>query len=63
LLEVEGVIGGIEVRGLSRAFHTTVRRPGLVGGLRSLVEAGAGAGTDSGHEAAAAAKKWKRLPA
>ena len=27
----------IEVKGLSRTFHTTVRRPGLVGGLRSLV--------------------------
>jgi ABC-2 type transport system ATP-binding protein len=36
-LEVERVIGSIEVRGLSRTFHTTVRRPGLVGGLRSLV--------------------------
>ncbi|MFI7293867.1 MULTISPECIES: ABC transporter ATP-binding protein [unclassified Streptomyces] len=31
------MIGSIEVRGLSRTFHTTVRRPGLVGGLRSLV--------------------------
>ncbi|MFF4501688.1 ATP-binding cassette domain-containing protein [Streptomyces sp. NPDC001401] len=27
----------IEVRGLSRTFHTTVRRPGLTGTLRSLV--------------------------
>ncbi|MFE3165680.1 ATP-binding cassette domain-containing protein [Streptomyces sp. NPDC059224] len=27
----------IEVRGLSRTFHTTVRRPGLSGALRSLV--------------------------
>ncbi|MGW2614969.1 ABC transporter ATP-binding protein [Streptomyces sp. NPDC001500] len=32
------MIGSIEVRGLSRTFHTTVRRPGLVGGLRSLVD-------------------------
>ncbi|WP_406006080.1 ATP-binding cassette domain-containing protein [Streptomyces sp. NBC_00637] len=31
------MIGSIEVRDLSRTFHTTVRRPGLVGGLRSLV--------------------------
>jgi len=31
------VIGSIEVRDLSRTFHTTVRRPGLAGGLRSLV--------------------------
>ncbi|MFF6806596.1 ATP-binding cassette domain-containing protein [Streptomyces sp. NPDC012616] len=30
--------GSIEVRGLSRTFHTTVRRPGLIGGLRSLVD-------------------------
>ena len=29
--------GSIEVRGLSRTFHTTVRRPGLAGTLRSLV--------------------------
>ncbi|MGP4086912.1 ABC transporter ATP-binding protein [Streptomyces sp. KR55] len=29
--------GSIEVRGLSRTFHTTVRRPGLTGALRSLV--------------------------
>ncbi|WBO63038.1 ABC transporter ATP-binding protein [Streptomyces camelliae] len=29
--------GRIEVRGLSRTFHTTVRRPGTVGALRSLV--------------------------
>ncbi|MFI7412179.1 ATP-binding cassette domain-containing protein [Streptomyces sp. NPDC049627] len=29
--------GSIEVRGLSRTFHTTVRRPGLAGALRSLV--------------------------
>ncbi|MEU9245497.1 ATP-binding cassette domain-containing protein [Streptomyces shenzhenensis] len=29
--------GNIEVRGLSRTFHTTVRRPGLAGALRSLV--------------------------
>ncbi|EFL35768.1 nodulation ABC transporter NodI [Streptomyces viridochromogenes DSM 40736] len=27
----------IEVRGLSRTFHTTVRRPGLLGAVRSLV--------------------------
>ncbi|MFI9827523.1 ATP-binding cassette domain-containing protein [Streptomyces sp. NPDC051913] len=27
----------IEVRGLSRTFHTTVRRPGFTGALRSLV--------------------------
>ncbi|MFD9435810.1 ATP-binding cassette domain-containing protein [Streptomyces sp. NPDC060002] len=31
------MIGSIEVRDLSRTFHTTVRRPGLAGGLRSLV--------------------------
>ncbi len=29
--------GNIEVRGLSRTFHTTVRRPGFAGALRSLV--------------------------
>ncbi|MER7187267.1 ATP-binding cassette domain-containing protein [Streptomyces hyaluromycini] len=29
--------GSIEVRGLSRTFHTTVRRPGFAGALRSLV--------------------------
>ncbi|MGY4926760.1 ABC transporter ATP-binding protein [Streptomyces sp. 900105755] len=29
--------GTIEVRGLSRTFHTTVRRPGFTGALRSLV--------------------------
>ncbi|MGN9757914.1 ABC transporter ATP-binding protein [Streptomyces sp. SD31] len=29
--------GAIEVRGLSRTFHTTVRRPGFAGALRSLV--------------------------
>ncbi|MER6226170.1 ABC transporter ATP-binding protein [Streptomyces sp. 900105755] len=29
--------GTIEVRGLSRTFHTTVRRPGFAGALRSLV--------------------------
>ncbi|MGW5653441.1 ABC transporter ATP-binding protein [Streptomyces humi] len=29
--------GNIEVRGLSRTFHTTVRRPGFTGALRSLV--------------------------
>ncbi|MCX4884456.1 MULTISPECIES: ATP-binding cassette domain-containing protein [unclassified Streptomyces] len=29
--------GSIEVRGLSRTFHTTVRRPGLTGTLRSLI--------------------------
>ncbi|MFH8696320.1 ABC transporter ATP-binding protein [Streptomyces chartreusis] len=29
--------GSIEVRGLSRTFHTTVRRPGLGGALHSLV--------------------------
>ncbi|GGZ78556.1 ABC transporter ATP-binding protein [Streptomyces bluensis] len=29
--------GSIEVRGLSRTFHTTVRRPGLLGAVRSLV--------------------------
>ncbi|MCQ9133557.1 ABC transporter ATP-binding protein [Streptomyces hilarionis] len=32
------MIGSIQVRGLSRTFHTTVRRPGLVGGLRSLLD-------------------------
>ncbi|MDQ0584185.1 ABC-type uncharacterized transport system ATPase subunit [Streptomyces rishiriensis] len=32
------MIASIEVRGLSRTFHTTVRRPGLVCGLRSLVD-------------------------
>jgi ABC-2 type transport system ATP-binding protein len=31
------VAGSIEVRGLSRTFHTTVRRPGFTGALRSLV--------------------------
>ncbi|MFE9452324.1 ATP-binding cassette domain-containing protein [Streptomyces sp. NPDC006739] len=31
------VTGNIEVRGLSRTFHTTVRRPGFTGALRSLV--------------------------
>jgi len=31
------VIGSIEVRGLSRTFHTTVRRPGFMGAVRSLV--------------------------
>jgi ABC-2 type transport system ATP-binding protein len=31
------VAGSIEVRGLSRTFHTTVRRPGFSGALRSLV--------------------------
>ncbi|MFE6619025.1 ATP-binding cassette domain-containing protein [Streptomyces sp. NPDC057740] len=31
------MIGSIEVRGLSRTFHTTVRRPGFAGALRSLV--------------------------
>ncbi len=30
--------GSIEVRGLSRTFHTTVRRPGFAGALRSLVQ-------------------------
>ncbi|MDX3451163.1 ATP-binding cassette domain-containing protein [Streptomyces sp. ME02-8801-2C] len=30
--------GNIEVRGLSRTFHTTVRRPGFTGALRSLVQ-------------------------
>ncbi|MFF3848924.1 ATP-binding cassette domain-containing protein [Streptomyces sp. NPDC002328] len=30
--------GTIEVRGLSRTFHTTVRRPGFTGALRSLVD-------------------------
>src|SRR4051812_49301856 len=34
---VHSVPGSIEVRGLSRTFHTTVRRPGLAGTLRSLV--------------------------
>ncbi|MGW2379573.1 ABC transporter ATP-binding protein [Streptomyces sp. NPDC001658] len=29
--------GSIEVHGLSRVFHTTVRRPGVAGALRSLV--------------------------
>ncbi|WP_367320092.1 ATP-binding cassette domain-containing protein [Streptomyces sp. HUAS ZL42] len=29
--------GSIKVRGLSRTFHTTVRRPGFAGALRSLV--------------------------
>ncbi|MDX3746663.1 ATP-binding cassette domain-containing protein [Streptomyces sp. AK08-02] len=29
--------GSIEVSGLSRTFHTTVRRPGFTGALRSLV--------------------------
>ncbi|MDX2543493.1 ABC transporter ATP-binding protein [Streptomyces sp. WI04-05B] len=29
--------GSIEVSGLSRTFHTTVRRPGFAGALRSLV--------------------------
>ncbi|OAH11140.1 ABC transporter ATP-binding protein [Streptomyces jeddahensis] len=29
--------GSIEVRGLSRTFHTTVRRPGFAGALKSLV--------------------------
>ncbi|WP_030044796.1 ABC transporter ATP-binding protein [Streptomyces resistomycificus] len=29
--------GSIDVRGLSRTFHTTVRRPGFTGALRSLV--------------------------
>jgi ABC-2 type transport system ATP-binding protein len=29
--------GSIEVRGLSRTFHTTVRRPGFMGAVRSLV--------------------------
>ncbi|GAA4052804.1 ABC transporter ATP-binding protein [Streptomyces shaanxiensis] len=31
------MIGSIEVRGLSRTFHTTTRRPGFAGALRSLV--------------------------
>ncbi|MCZ0986167.1 ABC transporter ATP-binding protein [Streptomyces diastatochromogenes] len=31
------MIGNIEVRGLTRTFHTTVRRPGFAGALRSLV--------------------------
>ncbi|MFF4907501.1 ATP-binding cassette domain-containing protein [Streptomyces sp. NPDC001260] len=31
------MIGSIEVRSLSRSFHTTVRRPGFAGALRSLV--------------------------
>ncbi|MGA5507677.1 ABC transporter ATP-binding protein [Streptomyces umbrinus] len=31
------MIGSIEVRGLSRTFHTTVRRPGFMGAVRSLV--------------------------
>jgi ABC-2 type transport system ATP-binding protein len=30
--------GSIHVRGLSRTFHTTVRRPGLAGALKSLVK-------------------------
>ena len=30
--------GSIQVRGLSRTFHTTVRRPGFSGALRSLVK-------------------------
>ncbi|MGW3139564.1 ABC transporter ATP-binding protein [Streptomyces sp. NPDC001139] len=30
--------GSIEVRGLSRAFRSTVRRPGFAGALRSLVD-------------------------
>ncbi|MFF3736037.1 ATP-binding cassette domain-containing protein [Streptomyces sp. NPDC002566] len=30
--------GTIAVRGLSRTFHTTVRRPGFTGALRSLVD-------------------------
>ncbi|MEU1181016.1 ATP-binding cassette domain-containing protein [Streptomyces sp. NPDC005820] len=30
--------GTIQVRGLSRTFHTTVRRPGFAGALRSLVD-------------------------
>ncbi|ANS68880.1 ABC transporter ATP-binding protein [Streptomyces lincolnensis] len=29
--------GSIEVHGLSRVFHTTVRRPGVAGAIRSLV--------------------------
>lgn len=29
--------GSIQVRGLSRTFRTTVRRPGFAGALRSLV--------------------------
>ncbi|MDO0910693.1 ATP-binding cassette domain-containing protein [Streptomyces sp. DT2A-34] len=29
--------GAIEVRGLSRTFHTSIRRPGFAGALRSLV--------------------------
>ncbi|MFJ3303670.1 ATP-binding cassette domain-containing protein [Streptomyces sp. NPDC086549] len=32
------MIGSIEVRALSRTFHTTVRRPGFAGALRSLVD-------------------------
>ncbi|MFE1883467.1 ABC transporter ATP-binding protein [Streptomyces diastatochromogenes] len=31
------MIGNIEVRGLTRTFHTTVRRPGFAGALRSLI--------------------------
>ncbi|MFD5792611.1 ATP-binding cassette domain-containing protein [Streptomyces diastatochromogenes] len=31
------MIGTIEVRGLTRTFHTTVRRPGFAGALRSLI--------------------------
>ncbi|MFE4631651.1 ATP-binding cassette domain-containing protein, partial [Streptomyces mirabilis] len=30
--------GSIQVRGLSRTFHTTVRRPGFSGALKSLVK-------------------------
>ncbi|KND32974.1 ABC transporter ATP-binding protein [Streptomyces acidiscabies] len=37
-MEAHRVSGSIEVRGLSRAFHTTVRRPGFAGALRSLVD-------------------------
>lgn len=32
------VNGSIQVRGLSRTFHTTVRRPGFTGALQSLVK-------------------------
>jgi ABC-2 type transport system ATP-binding protein len=35
--EFTNVSGSIEVRGLSRTFHTTVRRPGFAGALRSLI--------------------------
>jgi ABC-2 type transport system ATP-binding protein len=35
--EVRCMSGSIEVRGLSRTFHTTVRRPGFLGAVRSLV--------------------------